>query len=68
MWGNSLAAPGLAERVRRERREDLESRDGLLMSLFYCTKAVGRYADETDPKLKPARWEVERILAELQAR
>ncbi|MFF8787055.1 hypothetical protein [Streptomyces sp. NPDC015125] len=68
LWGNSLAVPALAERVRHERREDLESRDGLLMSLFYCTKVVGRYADEADPKLKPARLEVERILRELQAR
>nr|WP_030992841.1 hypothetical protein [Streptomyces sp. NRRL S-1813] len=67
LWGNSLAAPGLAERVWRERREDLESRDGLLMALFYCTKVVGRWADEADPKLAPARIAAERIVGELQA-
>ncbi|WP_042162457.1 hypothetical protein [Streptomyces lydicamycinicus] len=68
LWGNSLALPGLAERVWRERREDLESRDGLLMALFYCTKVVGRWADEADPKLAPARIAAERIVGELQAR
>lgn len=66
LWGNSLAVPELAERVRRERREDLESRDGLLMRLFFCSKIVGRHADAADPLPEPARRAVERILAGLQ--
>lgn len=33
LWGNSLVFPEVAERVQRERRHDLESRDGKLMSL-----------------------------------
>lgn len=68
LWGNSLVAPGLAERMWRERREDLEGREGLRMTLFYCTKVVGRWADEADPKLAPARIAAERIVGELQAR
>ncbi|MFC5253088.1 hypothetical protein [Streptomyces nigrescens] len=39
-----------------------------LMVLFYCTKVVGRWADEADPKLAPARIAAERIVGELQAR
>ncbi|MFF4412397.1 hypothetical protein ACFYY8_07670 [Streptosporangium sp. NPDC001559] len=30
LWGASLAVPALADRVRSERRDDLESRDGKL--------------------------------------
>lgn len=66
LWGNSLALPALAERVWHERRHDLDSRDGLLMALFFCSKVVGRYADEADPRLKPARRAAERLLAALQ--
>ncbi|MDN0193886.1 hypothetical protein [Streptomyces sp. S.PNR 29] len=67
LWGNSLVFPDLAERVRRERRRDLESRDGQLMSLFFCTKILGRHTDPGDPRLGFARIEAERIVAELQA-
>ncbi|MGW6613517.1 hypothetical protein ACWGA0_08700 [Streptomyces erythrochromogenes] len=66
LWGNALAVPGLADRVHRERRTDLESRDGKLMSLFFLSKIVGPYAYEEDPLLAPARREAERLVAELQ--
>ncbi|WP_327303564.1 hypothetical protein OG730_08065 [Streptomyces sp. NBC_01298] len=66
LWGNALAVPGLADRVHRERRVDLESRDGKLMSLFFLSKIVGPYAYEEDPLLAPARKEAERLVAELQ--
>ncbi|WP_330332258.1 hypothetical protein OHS33_22820 [Streptomyces sp. NBC_00536] len=66
LWGNALAVPGLADRVHQERRADLESRDGKLMSLFFLSKIVGPYAYEEDPLLAPARKEAERLVAELQ--
>ncbi|MER6101792.1 hypothetical protein ABT115_05440 [Streptomyces sp. NPDC001832] len=55
LWGNSLAVPALAERVRRERRRDLESRDGKLMTLFVCAKILAPDAHPEDPRLEPAR-------------
>ncbi|MGW8851435.1 hypothetical protein ACWGNE_27105 [Streptomyces xiamenensis] len=65
LWANSLAVPELAERVWRERRKDLECRDGLLMALFCLAKIVGDYADERDPKLRPAQQAAARIVGEL---
>ncbi|MFD0120201.1 hypothetical protein [Streptomyces virginiae] len=66
LWGNALAVPVLADRVHRERRADLESRDGKLMSLFFLSKIVGPHAYEEDPLLAPGRKEAERLVAELQ--
>ncbi|MFF4429781.1 hypothetical protein ACFYZ4_11515 [Streptomyces sp. NPDC001513] len=66
LWGNALAVPTLADRVHQERRADLESRDGKLMSLFFLSKIVGPQAYEEDPLLAPARKEAERLVAELQ--
>ncbi|MYQ82548.1 hypothetical protein GTY51_02575 [Streptomyces sp. SID4936] len=68
LWGASLAVPALADRVRSERREDLESRDGMLMTLFVAAKILGPYADPEDPRLVPARKMAEQLLQELQAR
>ncbi|MFK0235550.1 hypothetical protein [Streptomyces vinaceus] len=66
LWGNALAVPWLADRVHQERRADLQSRDGKLMSLFFLSKIVGPYAYEEDPLLAPARREAARLVAELQ--
>ncbi|GLX34341.1 hypothetical protein Sros01_04140 [Streptomyces roseochromogenus] len=66
LWGNALAVPALADRVHQERRVDLESRDGRLMSLFFLSKIVAAHAYEGDPLLAPARKEAERLVAELQ--
>lgn len=66
LWGSSLAVPDLADRVLRERREDFESRDGKLMTLFVCAKILGPGAHPEDPRLEPARRTAERIVAELQ--
>ncbi|CCK32002.1 hypothetical protein BN159_7623 [Streptomyces davaonensis JCM 4913] len=66
LWGASLAVPALADRVRSERREDLESRDGMLMTLFVAAKILGPYADPEDPRLVPARKTAEQLLQELQ--
>lgn len=67
LWGASLAVPALADRVRRERRDDLESRDGKLMTLFVAAKILGPYADPGDPRLGAARETAERVVKELQA-
>ncbi|MFD5240724.1 MULTISPECIES: hypothetical protein [Streptomyces] len=66
LWGASLAVPALADRVRRERRNDLASRDGKLMMLFVAAKILGPYADPEDPRLVPARKMAEQLLQELQ--
>ncbi|WP_101258375.1 hypothetical protein [Streptomyces barkulensis] len=66
LWGNSLAVPALAERVRHERRRDLESRDGKLMTLFVCAKILAPDAHPEDPRPEPARRTAARIAEELQ--
>ncbi|MCC0094604.1 hypothetical protein K7B10_07365 [Streptomyces flavotricini] len=68
LWGNALAVPELADRVHRERRADLESRDGKLMSLFFLSKIVGPHACAEDPLREPARKAAEHLVAELDAR
>ncbi|MEV7418441.1 hypothetical protein [Streptomyces sp. NPDC089919] len=67
LWGNALAVPALTARVHRERRADLESRDGKLMSLYFLSKIVGPHAYEEDPLLPPARQQAERLLADLRS-
>lgn len=44
LWVASLDVDGLAERVRRERRADLESRAGQVMTLFACAKVLANYS------------------------
>ncbi|WP_435610293.1 hypothetical protein [Streptomyces sp. C10-9-1] len=66
LWGNSLAVPDLAERVRHERRHDLESRDGKLMTLFVCAKILAPDAHPEDPRLELARRMAEQVAADLQ--
>ncbi|WP_179499973.1 hypothetical protein [Streptomyces sp. WZ.A104] len=68
LWGASLAVPSLADRVRSERRCDLETRDGRLMTLFVAAKILGPYADPDDPRLGAARETAERVVLELQPR
>ncbi|MFJ4338499.1 hypothetical protein [Streptomyces sp. NPDC088915] len=68
LWGASLAVPTLADRVCGERRGDLESRDGRLMTLFVAAKILGPYADPDDPRLKAARETAERVVKQLQER
>jgi hypothetical protein len=67
LWAASLAVPPLADRVRRERCNDLASRDGNLMMLFVAAKILGPYSDPQDPRLVPARKTAEQLLQELQA-
>ncbi|MFI2073042.1 hypothetical protein [Streptomyces triculaminicus] len=67
LWGNSFAVPDLAERVRHERRHDLESRDGKLMTLFICAKILAPDAHPEDPRLEPARRMAEQVAADLQS-
>ncbi|MGY4973313.1 hypothetical protein ACWGCC_29550 [Streptomyces nigrescens] len=67
LWGASLAVPALADRVRRERCNDLASRDGKLMTLFVAAKILGPYSDPEDPRLVPVRKTAEQLLQELQA-
>ncbi|MGZ0199784.1 hypothetical protein ACNFR7_06180 [Streptomyces sp. RM1] len=67
LWASSLAVPSLADRVRQERRQDFDSRDGKLMTLFVCSKILGPYAHPEDPRLEPAQRTAEQVIEELQA-
>ncbi|MFE4018684.1 hypothetical protein ACFXPZ_14845 [Streptomyces sp. NPDC059101] len=67
LWGNSLAVPTLAERVLHERRHDLESRDGQLMTLFVCAKILAPDAHPEDPRLEPARLMAAQVAKDLQS-
>ncbi|MFJ3790791.1 hypothetical protein [Kitasatospora sp. NPDC090091] len=67
LLGASLAVPTLADRVRSERRDDLESRDGKVMTLFVFAKFAGADAHPDDPRVEPARREAARIVSELQS-
>lgn len=66
LWGYALAVPELADRVYRERRADMESRDGKLMALFFLSKIVGPHAYKDDPLLVPARREAAQLVNDLQ--
>lgn len=68
LWAQSLGVPELAARVRAERRDDMSSRDGMVMTLFACSKIAGPYAHPEDPRLAPARRAATRLIEELQAR
>ncbi|MFE5858553.1 hypothetical protein ACFQ61_35715 [Streptomyces sp. NPDC056500] len=67
LWAASLAVPALADRIRRERRHDFESRDGKLMTLFVCAKILGPDAHPQDPRIEPARHRARQVISELQA-
>ncbi|GAA2118025.1 hypothetical protein GCM10009759_64920 [Kitasatospora saccharophila] len=62
----SLAVPALAARVRRERRADLESRDGKVMRLFMLAKIAGPHAHPADPRVELARAEARELIRDLQ--
>ncbi|MDT0454018.1 Tn3 family transposase [Streptomyces sp. DSM 40473] len=63
--GEALDGYGLAARVWKERRQDLESRTGRLMGLFFCAKVTGPHAHPQDPCLELARKEAARLVDEL---
>lgn len=65
LWISSLAIPSLAERVRHERRADLDTRSGKLMTLFYCAKVVGDVHAQGSPSFEPARRLATQVLAGL---
>ncbi|MEU8927678.1 hypothetical protein AB0D10_43385 [Kitasatospora sp. NPDC048545] len=67
LYAASLAVPALADRVRRERQADLESRDGMVMRLFVLAKIVGPHANPKDPRAEPARREAAQLIHALQS-
>jgi hypothetical protein len=64
LWHMSLAVPGLAERVYRELRADLDSRSGLLCQLMGCAMAA-RVPSGYEPITVPALAHADRILRQL---
>jgi hypothetical protein len=67
LWSASLAVPGLAEQVHRLRRDDLDSREGQVMMLFFAAGIVGAPAGYSGPLLDPARAAAERLLTALRS-
>jgi hypothetical protein len=60
LWFASLAFPEVAEKVYRGRRDDMDSRTGLVMQLFKCAELLS-WADESESLFVPARREAERL-------
>lgn len=67
LWRESLAVPALAERVRRERRDELDSRSGKLAQLYVCAGVVGAPAGYAGPHLEPAKAAAVELLSDLRA-
>ena len=65
LLGESLAIPGLAERVSRERHKDLATRSGLVAQLYQCSKYInaGEFAGVL---YEPARVLAESVLSALR--
>ena len=61
LWLSSLDLPDVTDRVRHERREDLGSRTGRVMSLFCCSKLIP-YVDRESAIHREAL----RLIGELQ--
>jgi hypothetical protein len=54
LWSESLAAGVAAERVRQERRGDMDSRTGTLAQLYQCAKLIAA-GHRSGPLLAPAQ-------------
>ncbi|MGN2642380.1 hypothetical protein ACTD5D_40655 [Nocardia takedensis] len=65
LWIGSLMAPALADKVMRERRADLTSRSGQLMSLFTCSKDLTAPGFADTPAYEATTTHAHRLLAEL---
>ena len=65
LWIGSVGIAGLAERVRHERRTDLNTRPGRVMALFCCAKIL---ADSSTPQLlvTPTRAVADDLLDQLR--
>ena len=67
LWFGSLAIPAIAEMVYDGRRQDMDSRTGLVMQLFKCTELLA-WADESEGLFAPAHREAARLRALLAER
>lgn len=67
LWGNSLAAPKLAQRVWNERRQDLETRTGRLNCAVLLREGRRAARSPAGPTAGPVRREAARLVAELDA-
>jgi hypothetical protein len=66
LWVSSLTVPPLAERVRQERRADLNTRSGKLMALFNCAKIVSDSGARHSPIFEPTARLAEKLIADLR--
>lgn len=65
LWVSSLTVPPLAERVHNERRADLETRSGKIMTLFNCAKIVNDSSTRESPIFEPTLRLAEKLIAHL---
>jgi hypothetical protein len=65
LWHDSFLVPGLSERVYRERREDLDSRSGLISQLMRCARTIAMPITESIGYLEPAKMHAQRIVDQL---
>lgn len=66
LLGASLEVPALADRVRQERRTDLESRSGQLAQLYFCAKVIA-VGERYGSLLAPATELANQLVRSLQA-
>lgn len=66
LWTSSLTVPTLAERVHHERRTDLDTRPGKLMTLFNIAKIVSGAGAHESPIFEPAKRLAEKLIADLR--
>ena len=62
LWVNSLAVHDLAERIRKERHDDLESRSGRLVSLYFCAELLAAGPSYSGALADPAGKEADRLV------
>jgi hypothetical protein len=65
LWSESFAIPELAERVYKERRDDLDSHTGRLMRLYRCAALIS-VGDRAGILLEPAKSHAVQLVSELQ--
>jgi hypothetical protein len=66
LWVSSLTVPALAERVHNERRADLDTRSGKLMTLFTCVKFLQDSSACSSPFLEPIARVADKVIADLR--
>ncbi|MET9796002.1 hypothetical protein [Nocardiopsis alba] len=64
LWGFSLGVPAVADRIRSEFEQDLETRAGRISRLLFCANVLRAYArsGKSMPFTEPARRAAEGLI------